>query len=308
MRVALVKFQHEPAFFGLVKTGTLHCLIEIYFPAVELRTVNACELYLAADQEPACSAHSGSVDHDRVHRNDGGDAELFGELACELHHDDRSDDDAVIVTDAFIPKLLECNADIAVDAVGTVIGSKVEILRNGLHLVFENEKVLVPCTLDAVDFNAVVMKSLELVINGSRAYAACDEEDLFLFEFFNGKIDEIGRPSQRTYDIGETVADPKIGHALGLCADDRENDGDDAFFTVIITNGERDSLAFIINADDEKLSGHCLTRNKRCNDFHEPDVCSEMLFVYDLKHDPSPPWEKHIFILRYIIYIYMRFH
>ena len=191
MRVAFVEFEHEPAFFGLVKAGTLHCLIEINFPAVKLRTVNAGELYLAADQEPAGSAHSGSVNHDRVHRNDCGDAELFGELACELHHDDGSDDDAVIVTAAFVPKLLEGNADIAVDAVGTVVGSKVEILRNCLHLVFENEKILVPGALDAVNVNAVVMEPLELVINGCGSYAACDEEDLLGLKFFDTEVAEI---------------------------------------------------------------------------------------------------------------------
>ena len=194
------------------------------------------------------------------------------------------------------------------DAVRTVISGKVEILRDSLHLVFENEKVLIPCTLDAVNIDAVVMEPLELVIDGCGAYAAGNEEDPFLFEFFNGNVYEIGRPSQRTYDVGETVADLEIRHAFGLCADDSENDGDDPFFAVIVTNCERDALAFIINADDEELSGHCLAGNERRNDLHAPDIGSEMFFLCDLKHYLSPPWGKHLFILRYIIYIYMKFH
>ena len=65
----------------------------------------------------ACSAHSGSVDHDGIHGNDSVDAELLGELAGKLHHDDGSYNNAVIVADSFIPELLEGNTDVAVNAV-----------------------------------------------------------------------------------------------------------------------------------------------------------------------------------------------
>ena len=97
----------------------------------------------------------------------------------------------MVVADTIIPEFLQSDADIAVDAVGAVICSKIKILTDCLHLIFKNEQFFCPCALNAVDCNTVVVKPLELVVAGSGSDAACDEKDLLGLEFFNREIDKI---------------------------------------------------------------------------------------------------------------------
>ena len=256
---------------------------------VKLRAVNACELDFAADQESAGTAHACAVDHYRVHGNDCGNAELLCELASKLHHDDRSDNDAVVVADTLIPELLEGNADVAVDSVRSVVSCEIKVLSDCLHLVFENKELLGPCTLDAVDFDAVVVEPLELVIYGSCSDASCDEEDLLSLKFFNGKIAKIGGVSERAYNICKALALIHSAHSLGLSANCLVDDRDDALFAVEVANGKRNSLSVLISSYDQELAGHGLLCNERSFDLHEENLGTKHLLGNDLKHILYPP-------------------
>ena len=71
-------------------------LIPVHTVRIELRSIDTDELRLTAYCHAAGTAHTGSIDHDRVERCLGWDS-IFGGREChELHHDSRTDGDTFI--------------------------------------------------------------------------------------------------------------------------------------------------------------------------------------------------------------------
>ena len=233
--VAFLGLQEETSLFRCIHTGTLHSLIEIYQVAVKFGAVYTGKLDLVADHETAGAAHAGAVDHDGVHTDDGLDTQLLGQKTYEFHHDHGADGDNAVEAHSVIIQLLEGNCDIAVDAVGAVICADMQI-GDSAHLILEDDDVLSLGTLDAVDCHAVIMEPLQLAVDRSSSYAACDEADFHFLEFFNGKFSQIGRFSQRSYDIVEAVAFIELRHSLCLSADHLEYDLYGACSWIIITD------------------------------------------------------------------------
>ncbi len=154
MGCTFLKFEHLSALFGLVHCLTSHGLVKIHKPSVELGAVDAGELYLISHMNTACTAHSGTVYHDRVHGYDGRDLKLFGKLNCKFHHDEGTDRDTSVIFLAFIYKGLETYADITVSAVRTVIGCNIYIVSNCFEIILKNDKILIPCTDDYISGSA----------------------------------------------------------------------------------------------------------------------------------------------------------
>ena len=185
------------------------------------------------------------VPSDGIHADDGLDAKLFGQQTYELHHDHGADRYDAVKTHAVVVKLLEGNRDIAIDAVGTVIRADMQV-GDSAHLIFEDDDVLCLGTLDAVDSHAVIVQPLQLTVDRSCSDTACDEADLHFLEFFDGKFSQIGRFSQRTYDIVEAVAFIELRHSLCLSADHLEYDLYGACSWIIITDCQRHPLSLVI--------------------------------------------------------------
>lgn len=61
--------------------------------------------------------------------------------------------------------------------------------------------------------------------------------------------------AQGTHKVQQRVAFLEGIQLFGGIADFLENNGDSTLFSVIICNGQRNTLAFLINAEDNELSG-----------------------------------------------------
>ena len=195
----------------------------------------------------------------------------------------------MVVADTLIPELLEGNADVAMDSVRSVVSCEIKVLSDCLHLVFENKELFGPRALDAVDLDAVIVEPLELVINGSCSYTACDEEDLLSLEFFDGKITEVGRISKRAYNVCKAFALVHPAHSLGLGAYCLVYDRDDARISVKVANGKGNSLSVLISSYDQELAGHGLLCNERSFDLHKENLGTKHFLGNDLKHILYPP-------------------
>ena len=59
--------------------------------AIKLRSVYTGKFHFSAYGQTACSAHTGSVYHNRVHADNGWKLQLLSQLADKFHHNHRSD-------------------------------------------------------------------------------------------------------------------------------------------------------------------------------------------------------------------------
>ena len=75
---------------------------------------------------------------------------------------------------------------------------------------------------------------------------------------------------------------------FGRCADNLKNDCNGALFAVIAGNGQRDTLAVFVYAQNDKLAGLCFFRNERRLDLHPRHRGVQRLFFNDLIHTSKP--------------------
>ena len=142
---------HGLTLFLLKHLQPAYHIIEIDQVGVEFRTVDAGQLHLPLQEDPASAAHPRSVDHDGVQAGDGGDLEGPRGLGDGLHHDRGSDgDDAVHLPSAavFIYQVFEDVGDEALPSPGAVVGGDVEGGADLFNFLFQKKQRLCPCPDD----------------------------------------------------------------------------------------------------------------------------------------------------------------
>ena len=112
---------HRLCFFRLVALHAAQHLVPVHAVGVELRTIDADELRLAAYRHAAGTAHTRAIDHDGVEGCLGGDVVFLGRQGDELHHDCRTDGDALVHFLA-VDHLLHAYGHDAFLSGGTVVG------------------------------------------------------------------------------------------------------------------------------------------------------------------------------------------
>ena len=179
MCLALLFFEERTTFIGLVKILTFHSLIKINKMSVKLRSVHTCKLNFISDDQSAGSAHSGSVDHDRVHRYDRRNTEFLREKTYELHHDHRADRDTHVIFIALIfHKVFDDLGYHTFSLIRSVIRGDIEITRNSLHFVFKNHEILGLRTDDDIGIYTVFMKPFDLGINRCGPETSAEVDDI----------------------------------------------------------------------------------------------------------------------------------
>ncbi len=175
----------EPAFVCLANLSlalaidavAVHKLCVVHLMTVEIGSVDAGELHLAADRHAAAAAHAGAVDHDGVERDDGLDAKGFCGFGDELHHRNRTDGEDLVVLRARFEQLLQLHGNKAVLAVAAIVGHEIQMVAGLLKLVFQNDDVLVAEADDDVDLDACFLECLCRRIRNRAADAAADHTD-----------------------------------------------------------------------------------------------------------------------------------
>ena len=256
---------------------------------IKLRSIYTGKLHLIADDQTAGTAHAGTIDHDRVHGNDGRDAEILCGEAGKLHHDDWSDGYALRVLLAlFVDQLLQNVSYDTLLAVGAIICTYIDIGRYLTKILFHDQKVLISGAEDDIRLDAVLMQPLHLRINRCSTDTAGDEDERLLLQLLDRCVDHLGRSAERSYDIRERITGLQVAHLLGGSAHYLEYDGDGLRLSVVICDGKRNSLAQLSELRNHKLTRLTLHGNKWCLDDHKPVLVNKVLnfgyFVHDLLH------------------------
>ena len=126
-------------------------------------------------------------------------------------------------------------------------------------------------------FSAAVVELLQDRISDRAANAAADNADLLLTLSF-------GSLTQGTHKVMEIVALIHVGKLLRGSTDGLDNDGNSALLGVIIVDGDGDTLAVGIHAQDNELAGLGLLGNQRGLDLVESNGGAQGLFSYDTIH------------------------
>ena len=121
------------------------------------------------------------------------------------------------------------------------------------------------------------MQCLCLRIGDGTANTAADNSNLFHAVIFCGN-------AQRADKILNGIANLLCGKQLCGKPYLLEDNGNGAFFSVIICDGKRNSFAEFIHAEDDELTCLCLFGNKGCFNLQQSDHAVELSFIHDTKH------------------------
>ena len=91
---------------------------------VEIRSVDTCEFCLTVNREPADAAHTGAVDHDRVHADHGFNSERTGDIRNPLHLESAAIGDNSVGFDFLVPENIRDFRHMTLIALGTVAGDR----------------------------------------------------------------------------------------------------------------------------------------------------------------------------------------
>ena len=108
---------------------------------IEFGTIDTNEFCFAANGNTAGTAHTCSVDHNCVERNNGGYIILFCEFAHELHHNGGADGNAVVNLFAF-DDTFDTFGNKAFIAVRAVVGHNDYLVGHFTYLLFKDDEVL----------------------------------------------------------------------------------------------------------------------------------------------------------------------
>ena len=162
-------------------------------------------------------------------------------------------------------------------AVRTVVCHNKEPVGSSFELIFKNQQILAAETDNACYLAAHFM---QLLCNGQSDGAAdAAADDANALQPF-----DMGCNAKGTDEILNVFAFFFCIKQSCCCADNLENDSYCALFSVITRNGQGDSLAVFVDAQNDELTGFCLFRHEGSFDFHHGDGRIEFFSQCNLIH------------------------
>ena len=204
-------------------------------------------------------------------------AEGLGGLADKLHHGHRSDGQHLVVLHTRFQQSLELDGAEALLTVGAVVGHQVQVIRAGTELVFQDDNVLVPEADDHVHNGAGLLEGTGSGQSDGAAHAAADNAHPLLAL-------HVGGLAQGADEVPDVVALVQFSQSLGGEAHLLEDDADSTLLAVVAGDGQRHTLAHLIDPEDDELTCLCLSGNEGGLDVHQGDVGIELLLTHDFIH------------------------
>ena len=222
-------------FLRLERLHSHHHVVPVNLVAVKVRAVNADKLCLAANANAAAAAHSRSVNHNRVERNDSRNVVLFRRLASELHHYRRSNRYHQSGRNVALAKALKRNCGNALLAGASVVCRDDDFVANGFHFVNENQQIFCARAFDQNHLVAGFLQSLNNRIKGSGSKTAANANDraVVLFDFAGS--------SQGAKNAAKVVAFLQLRKLVCGRANRLEGDGNPALLGVGVCDCKRKS-------------------------------------------------------------------
>ena len=174
--------------------------------SVEFRSVYAGKFDLIANLKTAGTAHTCSVNHDRVHADNCMNAKLLGKKTDKFHHDHRSDRYTDIIMFAFVCyQIFKSLGNHTGTSVRTVICCYIQI-GNGSKFFLKDYHILCLGTKDNICCDTVLMKPFNLRINRCGTNTTGNEYQFLLLEFFDIFVYELRWTSERSYEVTERIS------------------------------------------------------------------------------------------------------
>ena len=277
-----VEFPCRFAFHLRVGSGALHDLIKVHKVSVKIRPIHAGELCFTAHGHTAAAAHARAINHDTVHADNSFDSVFFCQIADGFHHGKRADGYNEIIFGASFDVFFQGIRDKTFVPVGTVICHQIKVIAGSTHFVFQNDDIFVAEAGNHVDFCAEIVQGLGLRIRNGTARTAADDSGIVVTFQLRGL-------AERTDEIQNAVALVQRIEQHGCFANLLKNNIDCSRFSVIISDGQRNSLSILIDAQNNKLSGLRFMSNIGRSNAHLGHTVVQALFLQDLKHFLIPP-------------------
>ena len=224
-----------------------HQLVEVDLVPIEIGTVDAGEFHLAADRDPARSAHARAVDHDRIQADHRANAARTGELSTGLHHRQRPDGNDLFDIIVLLEDLVQDYGDEALGAEGAVVGRHPELVGKTRKAVVPEHQVLAAKSDDGNRVGAQLLVAPQLREDGGNSQASSDEDGLPL-------LLNVRCQAQRADEIEDGGSFGHGHHLEGSFADRLDYDGNRAALAVIIRNGQRNALPGFVDPQHDEMS------------------------------------------------------
>ena len=204
---------------------------------------------------------------------------LSGETASGKYPDDGL---GVVVT--VCDHLLKHIGAHALEPERAIIGADEEVVADILHLFSVDKQVLGLGSDDDIHGHSMLLEPFGLGIHGGCAESARYEDVALLSELFRAHLDEFGRLSERTHNVGKTLSRFVSDDVCGRSADPLSHDCDRAFFAIEIADGQRYAFSSLVSPDDEEFSGLGRGRKPRRRHLHPADEGCQHFFCQNFKH------------------------
>ena len=177
---------------------------------------------------------------------------------------------------SFTYQFLKHSSTYTLEAVASVIRTEIQV-TNLAHLVFHNQDVFASCSNDDIALDTMVMKPFSLRIYRCSTYTTSNKYNSLFLNFFKIICYQLRRTSQRSHKVCDGIASFELQQFVSRYTNRLEYDGNRSCFSVIVTDGKRNTLSILVHSENDELSrfaGFCYSRSE--NNLLV-DICRELL-------------------------------
>ena len=125
--------------------------------SVKLWSVYACEFHFVSNDQTAGTAHSCTINHDRVHADNCRDLQFLCKETDKFHHDHWTDCNTYIIFVSIIYKFFDHCCNHSGMSVGPIICTWVIVTRYSFHSIFKDQHIFCLCSDNNICCYAVFM-------------------------------------------------------------------------------------------------------------------------------------------------------
>ena len=140
------------------------------------------------------------------------------------------------------------------------------------------------------------MEPFDLRVHRSRAHAACHEKHLFILQRIDILMDKLGSASERSCKVTEIIPFFERSHLCCGSSHFLHHNGNGTCLSVIVTDGQGNTLALLIHFYNNKLSGLTVLCHTRRMHIHQKDLVRQFFCFHYLIHG-LPPRQNHSFTI-----------
>ena len=250
---------------------------KIHLVRVKLRPIHARKLTLPAHQHPAASAHSRSVNHDRIQAHDRPYPVLPRQVRHRFHHRHRPHRQHQLNRLALFDQFPQLVRHQSLFPVTPVIRRDVQRVAHFPHLFFQDHQVLAPPSQNRQDPVARFLQRRCRRIRQRRSHSAAQHRHCPV-------LVNLRWLAQRPHYVQNRLALFQRIQLVGRLPHGLHHNPDRSFFAVRTLNRDRNSFAPLVQPQDHKLARLVLLCDSRdidhkpldprCNELPPPRFCT----------------------------------